>query len=113
MSLVNIVGIKAGCKTLLIDFAYRNNRRQVPDIASPICICGDGRETATHVAAYWLQEGGAPPELPFAMQTRRDFDMAVEDPARAAHLTRWFMRRRRIGGYKVALQIMDSDDMVA
>src|SRR4029077_1982598 len=51
--------------------------RQVPDIASPICVCGDGRETATHVAAYCLQEGGARRELPFAMQTRRDFDMAV------------------------------------
>src|SRR4029077_4460543 len=43
--------------------------RQVPDIASPICVCGDGRETATHVAAYCLQEGGARRELPFAMQT--------------------------------------------
>src|SRR4029077_5635185 len=42
--------------------------RQVPDIASPICFCGDGRETATHVAAYCLQEGGARRELPFAMQ---------------------------------------------
>jgi hypothetical protein len=87
--------------------------RQVPDIASPICVCGDGRETATHVAAYCLQEGDARRELPFAMQTCRDFDMAVEDPTRAAHLTRLFMRRRRIGGCKMALQIMDSDDMVA
>ena len=47
------------------------------------------------------------------MRTRRDFDMAVGDPVRAAHLARWFMRRRRLGGYKVALEIMDSDEVVS
>jgi hypothetical protein len=44
--------------------------RQVPDIASPIYLRDDGRETATHVAAYFLQEGDAQRELPSAMQTR-------------------------------------------
>jgi hypothetical protein len=51
-------------------------------------------------------------ELPFAMQTRRDFDMAVGEVGQPAHLTQWFMRKRRLGGYKVALQRMNSDDVV-
>jgi hypothetical protein len=82
--------------------------RQVPDIASPICTAGRRRH-------MWRPTASRREMLPFAMQIRRDFDMAVEDPTRAAHLTRWFMRRRRLTlrGYKVALQIMDSNDVVA
>src|ERR1700735_2088942 len=79
---------------------------------TPVCSCGDGRETARHVAAYCQLEETTRRELPFAMRTHRDFDMAVKDPTRAASLTRWLMRRQRVGGYRVALQIADSDEPV-
>ena len=86
--------------------------RRVPDVMTPVCSCGDGRETARHVAAYCQLEETTRRELPFAMRTHRDFDMAVKDPTRAASLTRWLMRRQRVGGYRVALQIADSEEPV-
>jgi hypothetical protein len=46
------------------------------------------------------------------IHTHRDFDAAVKDRIRAATLTRWFMRRQRLGGYRVALQIADSEELV-
>lgn len=85
--------------------------RRVPDVMTPVCACGDGRETARHVAAYCQLETTRR-ELPFAMRTHRDFDTAVKDPTRAASLTRWLMRRQRVGGYRVALQIADSEEPV-
>ena len=69
----------------------------------------DGRETARHVAAYCQLEETTRRELPFAMCTHRYFDMAVKDPTMAASLTRWLMRRQRVGGYRVALQIADNE----
>ena len=75
---------------------------------SPVCVCGDDRETARHAAAYRQLKEITRRELPFAMRTHQDFDMAVKDPTRAASLTRWFMRRQRLGGYRVALQIADN-----
>jgi hypothetical protein len=86
--------------------------RRVPDVMTPVCVCGDGRETARHVAAYCQLEEATRRELPFAMRTHRDFEAAVRDPTRAAYLTRWFMRRQRLGGYRVALQIADSEELV-
>ena len=85
---------------------------QMPDVMTPVCACGDGRETARHVAAYCQLEEITRRELPFAMRTHRDFDTAVKDPTRAASLTRWLMRRQRVGGYRVALQIADSEEPV-
>jgi hypothetical protein len=71
---------------------------------------GDGRETARHVAAYCQLEETTRRELPsFAIRTHRDFDIAVKDPTRAASLTQWLMRRQRVGGYRVVLQIADSE----
>jgi len=69
------------------------------------------------VAAYGQLEETPRRELPFAMRTHRDFDMAVKDPTRAASLTLWLMRRQRVGGYRVggyrvALQISDSEEPV-
>jgi hypothetical protein len=86
--------------------------RRVPDVMTPVCACGDGRETALHVAAYCPLEEATRRELPFVMRTHRDFEAAVKDPTRAACLTRWFMRRQRLGGYNVALQIADSEELV-
>ena len=82
--------------------------RQVPDVMTPVCSCGDGRETARHVAAYCQLEETtrrvAAPRL-------RDGDKGPR-PTRAASLTRWLMRRQRVGGYRVALQIADSEEPV-
>jgi hypothetical protein len=78
------------------------------DVMTPVCACGDGRETARHVAAYCQLEEITRRELPFAIRTHRDFDTAV----RAASQTRWLMRRQRVGGYRVALQIADGEEPV-
>jgi hypothetical protein len=53
--------------------------RQVPDVMTPVCACGDGRETARHVAAYCQLEEITRRELPYAMRTHRDFDTAAKD----------------------------------
>ena len=84
--------------------------RGVPDVATPVCRCGQGRETAVHVAAYCPDEESNRRRLPFAMRTQRDFTMAVRDPKRAAILTRWFMRIRRLREYEVAVRIADGED---
>ena len=52
----------------------------------------------------WPRDGSCC-ELPFAVRTRRDFDIAVRDPTKAAH--QWLMRRLRIRNYKLALEILD------
>jgi hypothetical protein len=80
------------------------SERQVPDVASSICPCGDDRDTVVHMAAYCLQEEGARHELPFAMRISRGFDAAGKSPAKVTNLIWWFARRpRRPFGERVAL----------
>lgn len=83
--------------------------RGVPDIATPICRCGQGRETAAHVAAYCPEENTNRRSLPFAMRTHQDFSMAVRDPEKTALLVRWFMKTQRLREYRVAQQIADGE----
>jgi hypothetical protein len=84
--------------------------RQVPEVITPICRCGQGEETPAHIAAYCTTENTARAQLPFTMRTYGDFAMAVNDPSKAACLTRWMMRRNRISSYRVAVDIAESDD---
>jgi hypothetical protein len=58
--------------------------RRVPDVMTPACACGDGRETARHVAAYCQLEEATRRELPFTMRTHQDFEAAVRDPGQWA-----------------------------
>jgi hypothetical protein len=83
--------------------------RGVPDIATPVCQCGQGRETAAHVAAYCPDENVSRRSLPFAMRTHQDFNTAAKDPRKAALLARWFMRTQRLREYRVAQQIADGE----
>jgi hypothetical protein len=85
--------------------------RKVPEVMTPACECGNGYETALHVAAYCRKETSARRELPFAMHSERDYRTAMERPERAAILVRWFMRRRRTREFAIALQIADSDEI--
>jgi hypothetical protein len=94
---------KIGLRAFLFD-------RGVPDVATPVCRCGQSRETAVHVAAYCPDEETNRRRLPFAMRTQGDFTMAVRDPKRAAIFTRWFMRIRRLREYEVAMRIADGED---
>ena len=57
--------------------------RWVPDVMTPVCsweMAGKQRGMWQHIASWRRQ----PDELPFAMRTHRDFDIAVKDPAEAA-----------------------------
>jgi hypothetical protein len=94
---------KIGLRGFLFD-------RGVPNVPTPICRCGQGRETVAHVAAYCPEEGANRQSLPFAMRTYQDFNMAIGDPEKAAQLARWFMRTRRLREYRVALQIAEGED---
>jgi hypothetical protein len=60
---------KIGLRAFLFD-------RGVPEVPTPICRCGQGRETAAHVAVYCPEESFSRRSLPFAMRTCQDFDMA-------------------------------------
>jgi len=72
---------KIGLRKFLFD-------RKVPDIPTPLCRCGTGRDTTLHIAIYCPIEADARCELPFATRTREDYEAAVRKPERAAQLTR-------------------------
>jgi hypothetical protein len=68
--------------------------QRVPDVPTPICRCGEGRETVAHVAAHCRWE-----ERPTFAGSQSAFDATLWDPGGAARAVRWFARARRFQGY--------------
>jgi len=102
--LIQIRTGKIGLRSFLFD-------KQVPEVITPICRCGQDRETPCHVIAHCSIENVARTELPFTMRTSGDYLMAINDPKKVGSLTRWLMRKNRIPNYRVAVRIADSDDI--
>jgi len=82
-------------------------QRQVPDIPSPYCQCGE-RETPAHIwttcPLYEQSRAGLPPAT-----TNRDFQAAVTSARRTGETADWFLRIGRLKEYRLAVQLLQED----
>ena len=59
--------------------------RNVPEVATPYCRCGTGRQTAEHMVAWCPELNAARTDLPFPLSNRAEMIQAVDrgEPARS------------------------------
>jgi hypothetical protein len=89
-------------------------QRQVPDVATPLCQCGEGRETAEHVVCYCLrwreQRAALEGRLGRALRTRRDFHTALSDAKEAGVVIRWLLSTGRIQEFRLARRLYTREE---
>jgi hypothetical protein len=90
-------------------------RRGVPEVNTPLCRCGEGEETPTHLTLFcpefsdereYLQGALAPQ----ALRTTRDFAGATADPASAPLVVRWLLATGRFPEYRLARRYAEMQD---
>jgi hypothetical protein len=84
--------------------------RRVPDVETPLCECGTGRETALHVTVgcpNWDEERESLRQAiaPRALSNRRDFSSLMTNKDTAKIVARWFLSLGIIGSYRLAEEI--------
>jgi hypothetical protein len=89
-------------------------QRQVPDVATPLCQCGEGRETAEHVVCHCLRwaerrltledRTGGP------LRTRRDFHTVLSSPKLAGVVIRWLLATGRIQEFRLARRLAGTEE---
>ena len=85
-------------------------RRGVPEVATPLCRCGEAPETAFHVVAECEQLESARGPLrdalaPRALRTRRDLASLLEDRRTARIVARWLVSSGRLPEFTLARRI--------
>ena len=90
-------------------------QRRVPEIATPHCHCGSGKETPAHLALHCPEEQGAQERLraavaPKPLWSGRDFAAATADPATAKAVVWWFLSLGRIQHFRLAENITAAAD---
>jgi Reverse transcriptase (RNA-dependent DNA polymerase)/Endonuclease-reverse transcriptase len=96
-------------------------QRRVPNVATPLCRCGNGEETPAHIAVFCPELEEERRELrailaPQALLTTRDFAGATGDPARASAMVKWLLATGRFPEYRLArryAEIQDHEDATA
>ena len=96
-------------------------QRRVPNVATPLCRCGNGEETPAHIAVFCPELEEERRELrailaPQALLTTRDFAGATGDPARASAMVKWLLATGRFPEYRLArryAEIQDREDSTA
>ncbi len=83
--------------------------RQVPDVATPQCQCGQGRETAFHIAVACPDTEEARRQLYYTLGrqllTSRDFAGATIDASRAKAPARWLQKVGRLQEFDLAASL--------
>ena len=83
-------------------------RRKVPGVATPLCQCGQGRETVEHLAV-WCPDPPRPRPWEPDIRSRRDLHAALQGvgPNRrlAGMVVRWLMSSGRLPEYSLALRL--------
>ncbi|CEJ95255.1 hypothetical protein VHEMI10746 [[Torrubiella] hemipterigena] len=93
-----VLQIRTG-KISLNDFLFS---RRVPDLASPLCRCGSGRETVFHMILHCELYDRPLPSTEAAVRR------ALDEPNDAARLARWLLDTGRIGYLTAAHRAHDS-----
>ncbi|KAK8061817.1 hypothetical protein PG994_008183 [Apiospora phragmitis] len=83
---------------------------RVPDVPTPLCNCGEGRETAEHLILYCKdleerQEQLARQLAPSPLRTRRDLAALTAKKDTARVIAKWLLRTGRLPLYKLAMEI--------
>ncbi len=86
------------------------NKRRVQDFPSPICPCGQARETAKHVIVHCSRFTERRAALRDPRTGQLDVKKLVEDPGGAARLARWFMQLRILPQYFLAAELLYGDE---
>ncbi|KAK8036888.1 hypothetical protein PG994_015385 [Apiospora phragmitis] len=83
---------------------------RVPDVPTPLCNCGEGRETAEHLILYCKdfkesREHLATQLAPNSLRTRRDLAALTTKKDTARLIVKWLLRTGRLPLYKRAMEV--------
>lgn len=97
-----LIQLRSG-KTGLAGFLHR---RRVPGYNSPLCECGQGTETPTHVLVHCPKHANARCEL--LRNGRVDVKTLLNTPKGAAQLSGWWLRHGILGQFALAGELETS-----
>ena len=102
-ALIQVRTGKVGLKAFLF-------QRRVPEIATPHCRCGLGKETPVHLALHCPEEREARERLraavaPKPLRSGMDFAAVTTDPETAKAVVWWFLSLGRIQHFQLAEEI--------
>jgi hypothetical protein len=93
-------------RTGRIGLAAFLNKARVPGFPSPVCPCGQARETATHVIAHCSRFAGRRASLADPRTGHLDIKGLISDPGGVARLAKWFMQLRILPQYSLAEELL-------
>src|SRR2546421_10838502 len=83
---------------------------RVPGFPSPVCPCGQARETAEHVIAHCNRFAECRAALRNPRTRQLDIKGLVDDPGGAARLARWFIQLRILPQYSLAAGLLYGEE---
>jgi hypothetical protein len=96
-------------RTGRIGLAAFLNKARVPAFPSPVCPCGQARETATHVIMHCERFAGRRWKLLNPRTGQLDVKGLVSKPESVALLAKWFIQLRILPQYSLAEELLYRD----
>src|SRR5205809_6131830 len=93
-------------RTGRIGLAAFLNKARLPGFPSPVCPCGQARETAEHVIAHCNRFAGRRAALRNRRTGQLDIKELLDDARGAARLARWFIQLRILPQYSLAADVL-------
>lgn len=91
--------------------------RKVPEITTPYCDCGGGRERLVHLALHCPRERDRFEELFPDIRNSEDLRDALSSPKEAKAIAQWILSTGRLGMYRLYSKVMEEnlsrDEVVA
>ncbi len=79
---------------------------RVPNIDSPMCDCGGGKETAEHIAMLCPLESSRKHLLFDDYGSQQPWKTLIGTPIQAKRLNKWFIKSERIGQFFLAKKLL-------
>ena len=86
------------------------NKARVPGFPSPVCPCGQARETAKHVIVHCSRFTERRAALRNPRTGQVDIKGLVSDPGGAARLAKWIIQLRILPQYSLAAELLYGDE---